>query len=194
MSTWHPTTKAAGQPTHETVPIRTNQIRLNCGTVFHGGRRNGTNLNQDPPHQHPTPKRAEHIRKRAIWHRLFGTLLSSQGTDAHPSRPFNLSGGNRSNLAERPRPVKSPRQRRFSWGGTLVPRPDAPGDRRSDRRSECPRWSARGTSHCGSIRGVRFSVPGDIEKITQPAARRANPCPVTRVTSPERALTCANAQ
>jgi len=33
------------------------------------------NLNQQP-----TP----HNTRRAIWHRLLGTLLSSQGTDAHP--------------------------------------------------------------------------------------------------------------
>ena len=31
--------------------------------------------------------------------------------------------------------------------------------------------SLRGTSHCGSIRGVRSSLPGDIEKITQAAGR-----------------------
>jgi len=28
----------------------------------------------------------------------FGTLLSSQGTDAHPSRPLDLSGGNPINV------------------------------------------------------------------------------------------------
>src|SRR6478735_10379842 len=152
MSTWHPTTKAAGQPTHETVPIRTNQIRLNCGTVFHGGRRNGTNLNQDPPHQHPTPKRAEHIRKRAIWHRLFGTLLSSQGTDAHPFRSFNLAGGNRSNLAELTLPVKlRPRPDRDQIRASAhrveeseLHFPDAPDDRRCDRRSGLPGVSSGG--------------------------------------------------
>src|SRR5690242_1994754 len=91
MSTWHPTTKAAEQPTHETVPIRTNQIRLNCGTAFHGGSRNGTNLNQDPPHQHPTPKRsrphpqASHMAS-TIWH----TVEFSRNRRASP-RDLSIS-------------------------------------------------------------------------------------------------------
>src|SRR3954466_225390 len=64
---------------------------------LHGGRRTTPISTKTHHHQHPHPNGQTHIRRRAIWHRLFGTLLSSQGTDAHPSRSFNLSGGNRSN-------------------------------------------------------------------------------------------------
>src|SRR6478752_2957731 len=102
MSTWHPTTKAVRQPTNETAnppltkgqPIRFGRIR---NPEPHGVR---TRLQSQP---RPT-------KRQAIWHRLLGTLLSSQGTDAHPFRPFDLPGGNRSNLAERPLRVKLPVQ------------------------------------------------------------------------------------
>jgi hypothetical protein len=40
-----------------------------------------------------------------LWHRLLGTLLSSQGPDAHRLGPFNPPRGNRSNLLELPAPT-----------------------------------------------------------------------------------------
>ena len=51
--------------------------------------RNDTNLNQDPPPSAPPPIGQKHLSRRAIWHRLFGTLLSSQGTDAHLLRDLS---------------------------------------------------------------------------------------------------------
>ena len=51
------------------------------------------------PHQNQTHQKADPTPTRRQLASTFGTLLSSQGTDAHPSRSFNLSGGNRSNLA-----------------------------------------------------------------------------------------------
>jgi len=41
-----------------------------------------------------------------------------------------------------------------------------------------------GTSHRGSIRGVRSSLSGDIENITRVLRQVANPCSVTPVTRP----------
>ena len=54
-------------------------------------------------HQH----QAHHdtTSQQTTWHRLLGTLLSSQRTDARPSWPFDPFGGNRSNLAVRLPPV-----------------------------------------------------------------------------------------
>ncbi|PGZ73141.1 hypothetical protein COE55_20875, partial [Priestia megaterium] len=69
------------------------------------------NLNQEPPQRGPS------------WHRLLGTLLSSQGTDAHLFRPCDLARGNRSNLAEPILAVKPPR------GGRLGPGLPVPGAR-----------------------------------------------------------------
>ena len=51
------------------------------------------------PHQNQTHQKADPTPTRRQLASTFGTLLSSQGTDAHPFRFFNLSGGNRSNLA-----------------------------------------------------------------------------------------------
>ena len=66
-----------------------------------------SSVNQDSPTSNPPPKSEEPPDDEPSWHRLLGTLLSSQGTDAHPRRPCNLLGGNRSNLAEPLFPVKS---------------------------------------------------------------------------------------
>ena len=53
--------------------------------------------------QAPINTKAHHdtTSQQTTWHRLLGTLLSSQRTDAHPSWPFDPFGGNRSNLAVR---------------------------------------------------------------------------------------------
>ena len=83
MSTWHQPTKAGQQPTNETAnppltkgrPIRFGRIR---NPEPHGVR---TRLQSQP---RPT-------KRQAIWHRLLGTLLSSQGTDALSSRPAGPS-------------------------------------------------------------------------------------------------------
>src|SRR3954447_24189452 len=73
------TTEADRQPTKRNVP-KDNQIRLFAEHAPTGWT-HIRHLNQDPPHHCDGPS----------WHRLLGTLLSSQGTDAHRSRPFGLS-------------------------------------------------------------------------------------------------------
>ena len=45
-------------------------------------------------HETTRPKQPDNPADEPSWHRLLGTLLSSQGADAHPSRPFDPSGGN----------------------------------------------------------------------------------------------------
>src|SRR4051812_32645547 len=71
---------------------------------------------QDPPPTNPTPERAEPASSRPSRHRLLGTLLSSQRTDAHPDQahhptrrqPFKLTRApsSRSNHAVRDRRVR----------------------------------------------------------------------------------------
>jgi hypothetical protein len=181
MSTWHRHHQSGPATDTRNAPERA--IRFGCSSDLHP--RGGTqtqHLNQDPPHHCDGPS----------WHRLLGTLLSSQGTDAHPFRSLDLPGGNRSNLAEPVCRVKLACQASFRGGTRFQVRTlQTTGERVVGR-------SVRGYLPGGPatelIFGVRSSLPGDIEKITQPAARRANPCPVTRVTSSEQALTCANAQ
>jgi hypothetical protein len=164
------TTKADRQPTHETVPKDQSDSAV-FEPPTHGGGCHDSHLNQDPPHHCDGPS----------WHRLLGTLLSSQGTDAHPFRSLDLLGGNCSNLAEPVFRVKLAcqagcRGEHGSWVQTL----QSTGDRVAGR-------SVRGCLPGGPatelILGVRSSLPGDIEKITQRPARRANPLHVTPVTA-----------
>src|SRR5664279_4474941 len=48
-----------------------------------------------PHHHHTGSNKAQHQTKLAL---TIGTLLSSQRTDAHPSRPFDRLGGNLRNI------------------------------------------------------------------------------------------------
>ena len=91
MSTWHRPTEAGQQPTHETVPKDQSDSAVHEKTRPTGW---------DKPSQ-SQPRPTTLTCDEPSWHRLLGTLLSSQGTDAHPFRSFDLAGGNRSNLADR---------------------------------------------------------------------------------------------
>src|SRR5659263_93985 len=128
MSTWHPTTKAARQPTHEMTPPESRTSYVGCrGTL---PRRQERSLSQprltttQPP---PRTGREPHDDEPS-WHQLLGTLLSSQRTDAHPARTFDPPGGNRSILPElftarfrSSRPVSDPSP------DTTYQAPEAPG-------------------------------------------------------------------
>ena len=95
MSTWHPTTEAAEQPTHEMVPIRTVQIRLNFDAA--PPRRWKTrHLSQPRPTtlQHPHPNGPKHHQiashmASTIWH----TVEFSRNRRASPQDPSTRPRG-----------------------------------------------------------------------------------------------------
>ena len=64
-----------------------------------------------PHHHHTGSNKAQHQTKLAL---TIGTLLSSQRTDAHPSRPFNRLGGNLRNIT-RPGPQCQPARPDPAW-------------------------------------------------------------------------------
>src|SRR5659263_344444 len=191
MSTWHPTTKAARQPTHETTPPKSRASQFGCrGTL---PRRQERSLSQprltttQPP---PRTGREPHDDEPS-WHRLLGTLLSSQGTDAHPARPFDPPGGNRSNLAEWAPPVN------LLGVSSLRGRPlqpdAAPRWRQGRHRVLSQGWPPSGTSHRSGpslvLLGVRSSLPGDKVNTTQrpgEPSNRGDVTPITRMGSDQR--------
>jgi hypothetical protein len=147
-----------------------------------------------PPRSQPRPTTL--TCDEPSWHRLLGTLLSSQGTDAHPLRPFGLSSEalfvlHLTGSFSRSRPPC-----RARVAGT--------GPSRLDPRRTSASAVRIGGGHPrdqppGSFLGVRSSLPGDIENITRGSAAHANPLVVTPVTGYARAasagavpaLTCA---
>jgi len=191
MSTWHPTTKAARQPTHETTPPKSRASQFGCrGTL---PRRQERSLSQPRPTTTQPPPRTgqEPHDDEPSWHRLLGTLLSSQGTDAHPARPFDPPGGNRSNLAEWTPPVNL-------LVSELAASRSSPPGHSSVVATEPPSvlnrgWPPSGTSHRSGpslvLLGVRSSLPGYNVNTTQRSgepSNRGNVTPITRKCSDQR--------
>ena len=161
MSTWHPTTEAVKQPTHEMVPIRTVQIRLNFGPAT-PRRWRQRNLSQPRPTtlKHPNPNGPTHHQiashmASTIWH----TVEFSRNRRASP-RDLSISSErlcrSESYLAFGPLPATCSGS---SCGPEARPRPASGRTKRLETRSGV---ATLGTSHRGSIRGVRSSLSGDI--------------------------------
>src|SRR4051812_17386732 len=180
MAPHHP--KAAKQPTHEMVPIRTVQIRLNFGPAT-PRRWRQRNLSQPRPttQQHPHPNGQRHHQRAShmastIWH----TVEFSRNRRASP-RDLSISSErlcrSESYLAFGPPPATRS-------GNVSGPEPVPSGSGRTKRLRTRAGVATLGTSHRGSIRGVRSSLSGDIENITRVLRQVANPCSVTPVTRP----------
>jgi hypothetical protein len=177
MSTWHPPAKTSRQPTQQRNPNHQRPGPSDSASKTgpsDGGRKQVRSINANT-HPGTTPRRAN-------WHRLLGTLLSSQGTDAHPSGALDPFGGNRSNLAVRFCLVKLPVRRLVRGGSDPSPPRSAPAGEHARR----PSWlggrrSGGPATECDL--GVRSSLPGDDENITQTPRRSPNPCAVTGVTA-----------
>ena len=97
----------------------------------------------------------DHTRTRRQMASTFGTLLSSQGTDAHPSRSSDPSGGNFSTLSARACGVKprgtGPSHERHSIGCSSLGGFAARGPTSRAVRSSPP---------CEVLRYVRLQRPG----------------------------------
>ena len=143
---------------------------------------NGTYLNQDPPPSTPPPQTGQDIHQIAshmastIWH----TVEFSRNRRASP-RDLSISSErlcrSESYLAFGPLPAT----RSGSMLRAVEPVPD-PASGRTKRLSTRSGVATLGTSHRGSIRGVRSSLSGDIENITRVLRQVANPVAVTPVT------------
>src|SRR5690349_14103853 len=106
MSTWHRHHQSGPATDTRNSPQKDQSDSAVSPSLHPRGGTQTRHLNQDPPHHCDGPS----------WHRLLGTLLSSQGTDAHPFRSLDLPGGNRSNLAEPVCRVKLACQASFRGG------------------------------------------------------------------------------
>jgi hypothetical protein len=161
MFTRHQPTEAGQQQTQRTDPkvqsdSASKRTRQPTGWAPH------PNLNHQPTPQHGTGHMAS-----TTWH----TVEFSRNRRAS-FRTSVRPGGNLSNLAASILCVKPP-----CVGltiGSSRTRGIASGRRRGRRL--CELWGdvTCGTSH-RFVRGVRSSLLGDVEKITQPTARSANP-------------------
>ena len=179
MAPHHP--KAVKQPTHEMVPIRTVQIRLNFDAA--PPRRWKTrHLSQPRPTtlQHPNPNGPTHHQiashmASTIWH----TVEFSRNRRASP-RDLSISSErlcrSESYLAFGPLPATL-------FGRHLrAGSPSPPASGRTKRLETRAGVATLGTSHRGSIRGVRSSLSGDIENITRVLRQVSNRSAVTPVT------------
>ena len=98
MAPHHQSGRATDTRNDPTPKGRTSQFGCR-GTL---PRRQERSLSQPRPTTTRPPPRTgqEPHDDEPSWHRLLGTLLSSQGTDAHPARSHDPPGGNRSILPE----------------------------------------------------------------------------------------------
>jgi hypothetical protein len=170
---------------HNEQTRRSNQIRLQKGP---GNPRGGHRI----PISTINPPRKT---RRVIWHRLLGTLLSSQGTDAHlPEILRSRARGLCVLPVRRGDPGALLLYLILAASGTTLAswsvawslrQPTGPG--RTKHRSISRGWPPAGpttcSDPCGSGLGVRSSLPGDLWNITRRVPRSANRCRVTPVTT-----------
>jgi hypothetical protein len=113
-------------------------------------------------HRSQRPTQTNPVDEVKLWHRLYGTLLSSQETDAHQLRPSGHPRGNPSNLDSPQRLGQIHRGGDDRGFEESLPQPV---DRQDLATSsvELLLGSAGGTVH---LFGVRSSLPGDMQNIT----------------------------
>jgi hypothetical protein len=124
MSTWHPTTEAAKQPTKRNGPDKDQSDSAEFGTAFHGGRRTTPistkthHLSNHTPNGTRPPLIASHMAS-TIWH----TVEFSRNRRASP-RDLSISSErlcrSESYLAFRPLPATLSGDRLRAWS----PSPD----------------------------------------------------------------------
>ena len=124
----------------------------------------------EPHHHHTGSNKAQHQTKLAL---TIGTLLSSQRTDAHPSRPFNRLGGNLRNIT-RPGPQCQPARPDPAWLVTDGRRRAVPWRRPLGNATPGP-CGPRSNWMQGYVTGFRHVKPPPWAGTTPPAprARRA---------------------
>ena len=100
MSTGPPPPKRQGNRHNKETPNGAIHPASNTEPPTHGGGPAFWHQHQDPPPTTPTPEETRTTGDEPSRHRLLGTLLSSQRTDAHPNQahhpvrrqPFKLTG------------------------------------------------------------------------------------------------------
>jgi hypothetical protein len=168
MPTWHPTTRRPRGNRHtKQNPSRLDQDPNNDLTNQHHPQdehpRNGLLSTQtDPPHPAPTPphSRTSTRRSEPTWHRLLGTLLSSQRPHAQPSDPSRPSRRQPLKLTRHDRGPSTTRSliRAARSGTPTTPPPQVA--RREPLEGESPRDQPPTLRRAG----VRSSLPGDGEE------------------------------
>ena len=155
MPTWHPATQKPRDHRH----TKQDHNRLGRGPTKRSGqhpphppkqaqpRDDQTRPTTHPPH--PPQRQTRRAHSKPNWHRLHGTLLSSQRPDTHPPHPTKgTAGGNRSNLPDHTHTVNHP----------------APGH--DPRPQPHPRDDTRRPVRCH----FRMPTPGPATRSTSPAS------------------------
>jgi len=162
MSTGPPPPKRQGNRHNKETPNGAIHPASNTEPPTHGGGPAFWHQHQDPPPTTPTPEETRTTGDEPSRHRLLGTLLSSQRTDAHPNRTSRPSP---KATVQTYRSAGSPVESRSARPTGAVPDP-----RHDDQGASAPDLqtggATLGTGHRAPERGVRSSLRGNVEKIT----------------------------